>query len=164
MRAILLRTIVVLALGAPMVLASAPAGATTEAVGTAFQRQAIANLLAQYPDGGQALADAIAQAVEADPSLARVTAAAALSAPPAQQQAIGMGLAEAALFFANGNSVRAQEAQQQIQAAIALAPTGALTAFNTSGGTTALLTSLGAGGLSLTTSTCVSPSRPGSRC
>lgn len=127
----------------------------------------IAAIIAQYPDGGQPLADAIAAAVEANPSLAGAVTQAALTANSAVQTALGGGLAEAAVFFANSNSPNAQAAQQQIQAAIASVPASSntVTAFNTGGGAAALLSLLGSSsGTTLTTSKCVSASRPGNGC
>jgi hypothetical protein len=103
--------------------------------------------------------------VEADPSLASVVVAAALTANPAQQTAIGTGLANAAVFFANSSSPNAKAAQQQLQAAIASAPTSTVTAFNIGGGAIALLSLLGTStSTQLTTNNCVSPSRPGNGC
>jgi hypothetical protein len=60
----------------------------------------LAALLAQFPGGGPALRAAIARAVEADPSLADAIVAIAKKASPAQKLAIGMGLADAADYFA----------------------------------------------------------------
>jgi hypothetical protein len=132
---------------------------------TASPQDQIAAIIAQFPDGGQPLADAIAAAVEANPSLASaVTQAAIAATSPAVQTALGGGLAEAAVFFANSSSPDAKAAQEQIQAAIAAAPAATLSAFNAGGGAAALLASLGSGGTTLTTSNCVSPSRPGNGC
>jgi len=160
MRALFLRAFVALCvLSVPIAVISAPANAQNQ------QQATIAAILAQYPDGGQGLADAIAAAVEADPSLAQAAVTAALTANPAQQQAIGTGLAEAATFFANSSSPGARTAQQQLQAAMASAPASTLTAFNAGGGAAALLSLLGGGGgTGLTTSNCVSPNRPGAGC
>ena len=131
---------------------------------TPAQQQAVAAILVQFPDGGQGLADAIAQAVETDPSLADAVVAVALTATPAQQQAIGGGLGAAAAFFANSDTAAARAAQQQLQAAMVNAPTVTLTRFNFAGGATALLALLTSFDLTLTTNRCVSASRPGNRC
>ena len=131
---------------------------------TDAQAQAtIAAILAQFPNGGPGLADAIAQAVEADPSLAQAAVAAAQTANPAQQAAIGSGLAQAAIFFANAGTSEAAAAGQQIQTALASAPAGTLTAFNAGGGAAALA-ALVSGSQTLTTNNCVSPNRPGNGC
>ena len=134
------------------------------AVTPAQQQQAVVAILVQFPDGGQGLADAIAQAIETDPSLADAIVAVALTATPAQQQAIGGGLAAAATFFANSDTAAARAAQQQLQAAMVNAPTVTLTRFNFAGGATALLTLLTSFNSTLTTTRCVSASRSGNRC
>jgi hypothetical protein len=132
---------------------------------SATPQQKVAAILAQFPNGGRELSDAIAKAVEADPSLAGAFVAAALTANPAQQKAIGGGLAEAVVYFANNGSDPAKAAQQEIQAAMASAPGATLFAFISGGGaTTALAALLGTGGPVLTTNTCISPSRPGQGC
>jgi hypothetical protein len=122
-------------------------------------RAKIAAILGQFPDGEQGLADAIAEAVEVDPSLARLVVQAALTATPAQQSAIGAGLAEAAAFFAHSDTASARAAQEQIAAAMATAPVATLTAYG--GGAASLMWGSGA---TLTTDNCVSRSRPGKGC
>jgi hypothetical protein len=124
----------------------------------------IATIIAEFPDGGPALSDAIASAVEEDPALASAVAGAALTANPVQQQALGGGLASAATFFANSTLPDAIEAQREIQAAMAGASGPTQIAFSSAGGTTALLTTLANTGTNLTTNSCVSPSRPGGHC
>jgi hypothetical protein len=57
-------------------------------------------LLTQFPGGGPGLRAAVAWAVEADPSLADVFVLLAKKANRAQKLAIGMGLADAADYFA----------------------------------------------------------------
>jgi hypothetical protein len=121
---------------------------------TAAERAQVAAILAQFPNGGSELADAIAKALEADPTLANAVVEAALTATPAQQQAIGGGLALAVAFFAKSDTEKARKAQHEIQAAMAGAPAGTLGAFVLS-----LLFST-----NITTSSCVSPSRPGAGC
>jgi hypothetical protein len=156
MRQLLLRTCVVLCIvGTPSLALAAV---------TSAQQQAVAAILGQFPDGGQGLADAIAKAIETDPSLADAVVAAALTATPAQQHAIGSGLAAAATFFADSDTAAARAAQQQLQAAMANAPRVTLTTFNLTGGTTGLLAILTGSGVELTTHNCVSPSQPGNRC
>ena len=149
----------------------------------------VAAILAQFPDGGPGLSDAIAAAVEMDPSLAPAVVAAALTATPAQQQAIGAGLAIAATFFANAAAGLCPDPQQQqlllhlanpppacpppdiarkaeqlIQAAMASAPTLVLTAFAGGGGFLTLSTGFGVGATSFSTNSCISPSGPGGTC
>jgi len=121
-------------------------------------------ILAEFPDGGQALSDAIASAVEEDPALASAVVEVALTANPEQQQALGAGLAGAASFFADKTSPDANQAQQEIQAAMTGAPGLTQTAFTNAGGATALLTTLTSSGANITTSTCVSPSRRSGGC
>jgi len=154
-RLFLVSCVIFLMIGAPLVVSAQTVTAAAQAK--------IAAILAQYPDGGPGLSDAIAAAVEADPSLAQAGVAAAASATRAQQQAIGAGLAAAAIFFANAGASGAA-GLQQIQAAMASAPSATLAAFNAGGGATALLTTLAGGGTGLTTNNCVSPSRPGAGC
>ncbi|HEX3884317.1 MAG TPA: hypothetical protein VHW66_16795 [Stellaceae bacterium] len=143
-------------------LVGVPALASAQDSGTAQSQ--IAAIIAQYPDGGQALSDAVAAAVEANPSLAAAVTQLALTATATVQTALGGGLAEAAVFFASSSSPNAQAAQQQIQAAIASAPASIVTAFNSGGGAAALLSTIGTSSTQLTTSNCVSPSRRGSGC
>jgi hypothetical protein len=137
---------------------------------TAAQKAKVAAILVQCPDGGPCLSDAIAAAVEADPTLTFAVVAAALIATPEQQQAIGAGMAAAATFFAvaaagsGPDADAARNAERLIQTAMTTAPTVALTAFAGAGGFTVLATTLGGGSASLTTSTCVSPSGPGASC
>ena len=151
-----------------LLMIGAPLSASAQAV-SAQAQATIAALLAQYPDGGTGLSNAIAAAVEADPSLAVAAVAAAATATPAQQQAIGFGLAAAATFFANAASGSgpdadfARAAERTILGAMASAPAATQTAFAEGGGFTALTTTLG-GGANLTTNTCVSPSQPGGTC
>jgi hypothetical protein len=121
-------------------------------------------ILDEFPDGGQALIDAIAYSVEQDPQLAAMVVEVALTANPVQQQALGGGLASAATFFANSSSPDATEAQKEIQAAMAGAPGLTQTAFANAGGPTGLVTTILDLGSNISTSNCVSPSRSGNRC
>src|SRR5436309_1714460 len=83
-----------------LLMVGAPLRASGQTISASAQAK-IAAILAQFPNGGPGLSDAIATAVEEDPSLAAAAVAAALTATPAQQQAMGFGLAAAAAFFAN---------------------------------------------------------------
>ena len=156
---------VLLTLGATI---AAPTGAVAQTV-TAQQQAQVAAILAQFPNGGTGLSDAIAAAVEADPSLAQAVVTAAANATPAQQQAIGFGLAAAAAFFAaqaggTGPAAdAARTAEQLIIAAMAAAPPLTQVAFGEGGGFQSLALGLGSG-TTLTTNACVSPSNPGGRC
>jgi len=156
-----------------------PITASSQTISAAAQAK-VAAILAQFPDGGPGLSDAIAAAVEANPSLAPAVVAAAVTATPAQQQAIGAGMAIAAAFFANAATGLCQQnlpngppcpdvdaarvAEQQILAAMGSAPTLAQTAFAAGGGFTTLTTLLGGGTTNLSTNSCISPSGPGGTC
>ena len=89
----------------------------------------IAALLARYPAGGPALRAAIAAAVEANPSLADVIVAAARKANPAQKQAIGAGLADAANYFAKIGVDWARGAEGRIRTAMVCADEGTRLGF-----------------------------------
>jgi hypothetical protein len=130
----------------------------------AAAKAVMTTILAQFPNGGDQLSDAIASAVEQDPGLSQAVVEAALTANSTQQQALGTGLANAAVFFANSGTSTAIQAQEAIQAAMANAPGLTQTAFTNSGGTNALITSLTGTNSNLTTNNCVSPSRPGNGC
>ena len=60
----------------------------------------VTSLLAQFPGGGPGLRAAIAVLLESDPTLADDVVFAARTATPEQKQAIGMGIADAARYFA----------------------------------------------------------------
>ncbi len=60
----------------------------------------VTSLLAQFPDGGPGLRAAIAVLLEGDPTLADDVVFAARTAAPGQKQAVGMGIADAARYFA----------------------------------------------------------------
>ena len=124
----------------------------------------IAALLAEFPQGGSGLRAAIARAVEEDPSLAKAVVASTGKANPAQQLAIGEGLADADLFFARLNTPEAIQAQELIETAMASAPSGVLAGFAFAGGNAVPEPIPGIGNAGLTTNGCVSPSRPGLRC
>jgi hypothetical protein len=150
-------------------LGAAPPTAAAQTISAAAQAKAAA-VLAQFPDGCQGLGDAVAAAVEADPSLAFAFVAAAATATPCQQQAIGAGLAVALTFFANiaagtgPDADAARNAERLIQVALLTAPVTTLTAFSDAGGFTILATTLGGGSASSTTNSCISPSGPGATC
>src|SRR6185312_3650750 len=105
-------------LGAATVVPAPAAVAAVDAAGLA-QVQAI---LAQYPNGGDALTAAIAAAVEANPNLADDVVAASQNATPRQQAAMGTGLANAANYFANLNTSDGNAAHDEIVAAAANGP------------------------------------------
>lgn len=96
--------------------------------------QEAAQLLAQYPNGGEGLANAIEQAMLAsdDPvALAQALVALSAAANMQQQAAIGAGLGRAqAQFAAQGNMVVANG----IGSAVAGAPDSVQTAFSAGGG------------------------------
>lgn len=119
-------------------------------------------ILASYPNGGPGLQQAIAAAVEANPSLAAAVAFAAQSATVLQQQAMGLGLAEAAADLRQSGNIAAV---QQIQQAAASGPPALQASFSIASGTTASPIAGGSTGTSnLVTSRCVSPSAPAARC
>jgi hypothetical protein len=156
-------------LGVP---STAPAGffnAQGQFVGTVSPQ--ITALLAQFPAGGPGLRAAIAQAVEANPSLAADAVFAAQSGNASQKEAIGSGLADAASFFAKSGSASALQAQAQIQAALTYADAGTQAGVSLSNQQAQASTSSyqgipGFNSTGATTSGCVnqtvSPSRPSS--
>jgi hypothetical protein len=80
----------------------------------------VISLLAQFPGGGPGLRAAIAVLLEADPTLADDVVFASRSATLAQKQAIGMGIADAAAYFA-GCSAAGTETCKAAEAALRLA-------------------------------------------
>lgn len=151
-------------LSAAAVVSAAPAFAAVDAAGLA-QVQAI---VAQYPNGGDALAAAIAAAVEANSALADDVVAAAQNATPDQQSAIGTGLANAANYFANLNTPAGNAAHDAIVASAANGPALLVASLDAAieptagggpGGTFAGLTTNFNN--NTTQNSCVSPSRPG---
>lgn len=153
-------------------LAAMPSAYAQQAPTQAQLNQAQA-ILAQYPNGGTALQDAIAAAVEQDPALASAFASAAANATPAIQASIGTGLAQAANFFANqGTSSGTSNAETVLNAInnsgnTTLIASAAASISPTAGGLVGTNTALAlALNLNATTNTggqtsCVSPSRPG---
>lgn len=158
MRRILMAGLIVLfALGTPAV-----ADAQSPNMPGLAQVQAI---VASYPDGGPGLQQAIAAAVEANPSWAAAVAFMAQSANLLQQQAMGLGLAEAAAVFENSGTPQGIAAAQQIQQAAASGPPALQAAFSLASSTTASpITGSSTGSSNLVTSRCISPSGPGARC
>jgi hypothetical protein len=116
MRKILIALCGILALTAPaFAQASPPATPISPAVCAALTLNRLAALVAQYPNGGATLANAIATAVEADPTLARDAAALTNKVTQDQKLAIAAGLAQAAAFFKRNNNATGLE---KIQAAL----------------------------------------------
>jgi hypothetical protein len=66
----------------------------------------LTGLLSQFPAGGDGLRAAVAQLVEADPSLVDEVVYAGCKASPSQKEAIGRGLAGAAGYFGAGSQTR----------------------------------------------------------
>jgi hypothetical protein len=108
--------------GAPSLAPAGSFNAQGQFVGTVSP--VITALLAQFPAGGPGLRAGIARAVEADPSLAADAVFAAQSGNASQKEAIGSGLADAANFFGKMGSAAAQQAQEQVQAALTYADAG----------------------------------------
>lgn len=149
--------IVLFALGTPPVADAQHAGPPGLA-----QIQAI---VASYPNGGSDLQQAIAAAVEANPSWAAAVALVAQSATVTQQQAMGLGLSEAASTLQQTGTADGIAAAQLIQQAVASGPPALQAAFSIAGGTTGPPIAGGSTGTSnLVTSNCVSPSAPDARC
>jgi hypothetical protein len=74
----------------------------------------VVELLAQYPAGGPILRAEVARLVEEHPHLAEDFVAASRIAREAQRQAIGAGLADAALYFAKCGSCVLAEGQVRV--------------------------------------------------
>jgi hypothetical protein len=154
-RLVLAGLFVLFALGAPPV---AEAQSPTPA-----QIATIRAIMSQYPDGGPQLQQAIAAALEADPTLAAAVQV-AQTANVAQQQGIGLGLAEAAAVLGSNGTAAGLAAAQQITQIAETGPAALSAVFTTA---TATMGSVGPGitGTSgLTTSNCISPSAPGNHC
>jgi hypothetical protein len=125
----------------------------------------IRSVMALHPEGGPALTDIAARLVEDDPALAPVIVRLARYASPAQQAALGAALGRAATYFANRGDLTDQ---QLIVTAMVSAPPLMQTAFANAGGPNnninTVTTLTGNGNANLSTSNCISPSRPGNRC
>jgi hypothetical protein len=66
----------------------------------------LTGLLSQFPAGGDGLRAAVAQLVEADPSLVDEVVFAGCDASPSQKEAIGRGLAGTAGYFGTGSQAQ----------------------------------------------------------
>ena len=66
----------------------------------------LTGLLSQFPAGGNGLQAAVAQLVEADPSLVDEVVFAGCNASPSQKEAIGRGLAGTAGYFRTGSQAQ----------------------------------------------------------
>lgn len=143
-----------------------PVAGQAQTVNPAAQAK-VAAILAQYPNGGAGLQAAIAGAVEADPSLAAAVVAASNTASVVQQQAMGVGLSQAATALAASGTPAGQAGAQQIQQALAGAPAGILVAFagnDPTGGSTPGGGAGGGGGSNPTPAGCVSGSAVNGGC
>ncbi len=89
----------------------------------------ISGLLAQFPGGGPGLRAAIAQLVEATPSLAADAVLLARNANSAQKEAIGAGLADAANYFAKCGSDFCRGAESRVRTAMNCADAGTRIGF-----------------------------------
>lgn len=132
-------------------------------------RPRVLALLAQYPEGGPGLRNAVARALRADPDLAQDVAAASHEANLRQRRAIGAGLADALDYFRRQNSATASEAQKKIERARSCCDPETIAAMNSQlqntlqaiPGFNANTTNSGAGGSTDSGGgTIVSPSRP----
>ena len=66
----------------------------------------LTGLLSQFPAGADGLRAAVAQLVEADPSLVDEVVFAGCNASPSQKEAIGRGLAGTAGYFGTGSQAQ----------------------------------------------------------
>lgn len=123
----------------------------------------ITALLAQFPAGGPALRAAIARAVEADPSLAPAVIFAARNANPAQKEAIGAGLADAANYYAKCGLDWCRGLEARIRTAMICADPGTRVGFISGSAPTLTEGIPGFKNAGATTNGCqaISPSRPG---
>ena len=87
----------------------------------------ITSLLSQYPSGGAGLRTGVAQAVQANPSLADDIVHAALGANPGQKDAAGAGLGDAVLFLAQCGTCG--QGESQVRTAIAFGDPGTRVGF-----------------------------------
>jgi len=143
--------------GAPSRSIDAMHHSLKQALASPGTAQAFVKAIEGQFSGGAQLTNAIGRAVEEDPDLAQAVVDAAQNATPAVQQALGSGLADAALYFANDtSSADAAGAQAEIQAAIASSTGLTQTAAINGGGATALTTTLTTTNPTLTTQQCSS--------
>jgi hypothetical protein len=89
----------------------------------------VISLLAQFPQGGPALRAAIALLLENDPNLADDVVFAALNGTPEQKQAIGLGIADAARYFAICVTALCMVAEAALRQALIFADDLTRTAF-----------------------------------
>jgi hypothetical protein len=165
MRCALLATYVASCLlGAPTlgwVLSATAQSAGGQFLGTASPQ--IKALLAQFPGGGPGLRAAVAQLVEANALLADELVYVALKAKPAQKEAIGMGLADAANYFAKCGQ-RCRGAESHIRAAMVYADPGTRVGFVLGSAPTLVQGIPGFNNAGASTNGCshvISPSGPG---
>jgi hypothetical protein len=92
---------------------STPSSSSTVCAALTLNR--MAPIVAQYPTGGAGLANAVAEAIEKDPTMARDAAAITSKVTQDQKLAIAAGMAQAAAFFKKNNNATGLEA---IQAAL----------------------------------------------
>ncbi len=126
-------------------------------------------IMAAYPGGGPALQQAIAAAIETNPNWAAAVALAAQTANVAQQQSLGLGLAEAVAVLEQSGTPAGVAAAEQIKQAVASAPPALLAAFTIASSTIVSPVNGGSTGSTvantgLVTNNCISPSTAGNRC
>ena len=162
---------VVWAACAAMCLFGAPTLGLAQSVCLSTASPQIAALLGQFPGGGPALRAAVARAVEANPFLADEFVFLATKAKPAQKEAIGMGLADAASYFAKCGLDSCRGAESRIRTAMICADPGTRTGFVLGSAPTLAQGIPGFNNAGVTTNGCVgsngssnviSPSGPGS--
>lgn len=127
-------------------------------------RPQVAALLNEFPAGGPALRAAVARLVEADPSLADDLVSLARKANPAQKLAIGMGLADAADYFAKCGLDWCRGAEARIRTAMNSADEGTRIGFIQGSAPTLVQGIPGFNNAGVMTNGCnhvVSPSGPG---
>ena len=125
-KALLAACALALMMGASAPVVAQPVDGTPSA-GTVSPQ--ISALLAQFPGGGPALRAAVAQLVEAFPSLADEIVFLARNANSAQKEAIGAGLADAANYFAKCGSDFCRGAESRIRTAMNFADAGTRLGF-----------------------------------
>jgi hypothetical protein len=86
-------------------------------------------LLAQFPNGGPGLRAAIAFLLSSEPDLADDVIFAANNGSPGQKEAIGLGVADAAHYFARCISALCQIAEARLRQALIFADEPTRTAF-----------------------------------
>jgi hypothetical protein len=87
----------------------------------------ITSLFSQYPSGGAGLRTGVAQAVQANPSLADDIVHAALGAGPGQKEAAGAGLGDAVGFLAQCGTCG--QGESQVRTAISFGDPGTRVGF-----------------------------------